>query len=194
MFINKLNQIYKPKRTLYYFEPEQSDLDDFYNKKIPQKISRYENAFGTYDKPGVFFLPSLDKSVIGIEYRNGDPAVSYPADLDFLELDETFFYAIEIEYENEIALDAIETIFENIAKDDDAHRQFTDLSIKKDSPLISIFSGVSGKKIRILYEWKVDRDRARDVMEDKIEKFKAEDLYHTAFFDSLLLESPRALP
>lgn len=185
MFINKLNQIYKPKRTLYYFEPEQSDLDDFYNKKIPQKISRYENAFGTYDKPGVFYLPSLDKSVIGIEYRNGDPAVSYPADLDFLELDEAFFYAIEIEYENEIALDAIETIFENIAKDDDAHRQFTDLSIKTDSPLISIFSGVSGKKIRILYEWKVDRDRARDVMEDKIEKFKAEDLYHTAFFDSI---------
>lgn len=117
----------------------------FTTRKFHKKISRYENAFGTYDKPGVFYLPSLDKSVIGIEYRNGDPAVSYPADLDFLELDETFFYAIEIEYENEIALDAIETIFENIAKDDDAHRQFTDLSIKKDSPLISIFSGVSGK-------------------------------------------------
>ena len=185
MFINKQNQVYKPQRILYYIESNQSDLNDFYNNKVPQKISQYENAFGTYDKPGAFFLSSLEKSVIGIEYRKDDPRISYPKDLESIALDEAFFYSIEMDVGNELKLDSIKNIFEKIADDDDAHRQFTDLSIKTESPLICIFSGVNGRKIRILYEWKIDKDRAKTVMKDDFDEFQKKDLYKSAFVDPI---------
>ena len=69
MFVNKLNQLYKPERILYYMEASDEDIRAFYRGEIKDEIARYRNAFGTYDVPGVFFVDSLDKEVIGIEYR-----------------------------------------------------------------------------------------------------------------------------
>ena len=56
MFINKLNQLYKPKRILYYQEASQEQIDAFYQGVIPEKIAVHRDAFGTYDLPGVFML------------------------------------------------------------------------------------------------------------------------------------------
>ena len=96
MFINKLNQLYKPKRILYYAEVSEEDIHAFYKGKVPQCIEEYTNAFGTYDYPGVFFIQDLQKEVIGIEYRPNDTRIQYPTQLKSIELDEAFFYSIEI--------------------------------------------------------------------------------------------------
>ncbi len=71
MFVNKLNQLYKPERILFYMDASDEDIQAFYRGEVSEEIARYQNAFGTYDSPGVFFVDSLDKEVIGIEYRGG---------------------------------------------------------------------------------------------------------------------------
>ncbi len=185
MFINKLNQLYKPQRKLYYIEAEDTALQAFYNGNVPQEIGCYENSFGTYDKPGVFFISALNKPVIGIEYRIDDKRISYPEKLKSCGLGESFFYSIEIENEFEINLDSVHKLFEGIAKDDDAHRLYSDLIIKQQSDVISIFSSESGKKIRILYEGKISRSRTKYIIKDDFEKFEKSALYNAAFFDPI---------
>ena len=181
MFINKLNQLYKPKRILYYTDADESALKDFYNGKIDDATARYTNAFGTYDYPGIFYIRSLGKSVIGIEFREDDPEVSYPEDLKSVVLEGSFFYSIEIDNEIEVNIDSISEIFRKISEDDDAHRACSDLSIKEDPDVISVFQ--SGKKIRILYEMKVDEDRAANIIRDDHESFDKKTLYTRAFTD-----------
>jgi len=51
MFINKLNQLYKPKRIFYYQEASKEQIDAFYHGVIPEKSAVYQGAFGTYDLP-----------------------------------------------------------------------------------------------------------------------------------------------
>lgn len=186
MFVNKLNQIYKPKRILYYIEANDDELGAFYDGKLPEKISAHANAFGTYDYPGLFFIDAenqLQKAVIGIEFRLDDERISYPSDLKSIVLDESFFYSIEID--NEINLDrkSIEELFEKIALDNDAHRTFTDLSIKPTSKVTAVFT--SYKKIRVLYECKIDRDSAKYIIDDDTKNLDKNDLYKMSFFDPI---------
>lgn len=63
MFINKLNQLYKPRRVLYYVDADETVVKDFYSEKICNNVDRYTNAFGTYDRPGVFYIASLAKEL-----------------------------------------------------------------------------------------------------------------------------------
>ena len=121
MFINRLNQLYKPNRILYYTDAPEQDIEAAYHGILPEDISRYCGDFGTYDYPGVFFCKTMGKAVIGIEYR----------------------------------------------ADDDAHRNYSDLSIMEDPGIIAIFSEEDENKLRLLYEWKVDVDRAKLIMEDR---------------------------
>ena len=185
MFVNKLNQLYKPERILYFIEADKNDIDAAYNGNIPEKVGRYAGAFGTYDYPGVFFVKALDKEVIGIEFRPEDDRISYPTELNQIMLGESFFYSIEIDNEMEITRQSVQVLFEKIAKDDDAHRNYSDLSIKEDPEMIGIFSGDNGKKLRILYEWKLDEDRAKIIMDDNSELLDNETLYKMAFTDPI---------
>ena len=157
MFVNKLNQLYKPYRLLYYYEASPEEIRNFREGIVPEKIGKYESAFGTYDHVGVFYVKQLGGFVIGIEYRIGDERVAYPEDLKMIELEGTFFYSIEVDSGVETDKEAIRELFEKIALDDDAHRSYSDLSIKEETEVIGIFQ--SEKKERILYEWKVDIDR-----------------------------------
>ena len=75
MFINKLNQLYKPKRLLYYVDATEEDVKAFRDGKIPENVAKYQGAFATYDYAGVFYLKSSETAVIGIEYRPGDDRV-----------------------------------------------------------------------------------------------------------------------
>ena len=61
MFINKLNQLYKPKRILYYVNATNEDIEAYYKGIINEDIRKLTNAFGTYDYPGVFFSKTLGK-------------------------------------------------------------------------------------------------------------------------------------
>ena len=183
MFLNKTNQLYKPRRILYYLEANDADVEAFYNGAVPTQIQQHTNAFGTYDYPGVFFVKQLNQKVIGIEFRPDDNRVSYPKDLKSIVLDEAYFYSIEIDNEIDLSRESIQNLFEKIALDDDAHRVYTDLSIQHDPNTISVFT--SGKKIRILYEWKLDKDRTSQIMNDDVNSFDKELLYKQAFYDPI---------
>jgi len=183
MFINKLNQLFKPSRILYYSELSPEEIQDFYKGLLPKNIEKYSNAFGTYDYPGLFFIEELQKEVLGIEYRPDDPRVAYPSDLKSITLEASFFYSVEIDDDVEINYPFIKQLFADVAKEDNAHRPFSDLCIKDDVKVISIFHDY--KKIRLLYEWKLYNDRAVNVINDDISKFEKETLYKSAFTDSI---------
>jgi len=185
MFINKLNQLYKPKRILFYIDADKQGIDAAYDGNIPDEVGKYTGAFGTYDYPGVFFVRSLGREVIGIEYRPDDERIAYPDDLNSVELDESFFYSIEIDNEIEITREAVKGLFVKISGDDDAHRNYSDLSIKEDPEMIGIISNDNGRKLRILYEWKIDADRADVIMNDNVDLIDKEMLYKMAFFDPI---------
>ena len=181
MFINKLNQLYKPKRLLYYVDATSEEIQKFYLGCVPEIIAKYSNAFGTYDYPGVFFIKGLEKEVIGIEYRLNDSRVKYPENLKTVLLDESFFYSVEIDDDVEINFPFIKNLFSEIEKEDNAHRPYSDLSIKEDAKVISVFHGY--KKNRLLYEWKLYNDKAIHVINDDYSKFEKEALYKLAFTD-----------
>lgn len=181
MFINKLNQLFKPSRILYYIDASPEEIRSFYAGNVPESISRYSNAFGTYDYPGVFFVDGLQKEVIGIEYRPDDQRIEYPSGLKTVQLDASFFYSVEIDDDIEINYPFIKELFAQIAKEDNAHRPYSDLCIKEDAKVISIFH--SYKKNRLLYEWKLYNDRAVQVMNDDYSQFDKDTLYKAAFTD-----------
>lgn len=183
MFVNKLNQLYRPDRVLYYMEADDDEICSFYKGNIPEKLDKYINAFGTYDHPGVFFVNSLDRKVIGIEYRGDDDRVDYPKDLDSVRLSASFFYSVELDDEINLDRKSIDDFFADIAKDNDAHRVYSDLSIESSPEVICIFADKN--KIRILYQCKIDADKARYIIADDADKFDKDYLYHAAFFDPI---------
>ena len=181
MFINKLNQLYKPKRILYYIDASKEDIRAFYNGIIPPSVKKYSSAFGTYDYPGIFFVKTLQKEVIGIEFRKNDFRINYPTELKSVEVDASFFYSVEIDDDVEIDLHFIKKLFQEIAKENNAHRPYSDLCIEEDPKIIGVFHGY--KKIRILHEWKLYNDEAIHVMNDDYNHFEKETLYKSAFTD-----------
>ena len=181
MFINKLNQLYKPKRILYYIDTKPEDIQAFYKGVVPPSIAQYSNAFGTYDYPGIFFVQGLQKEVIGIEFRANDPRIEYPQNLKSIELDAAFFYSVEIDDDVQITYPFIKKLFAEIAEEDNAHRPYSDLCIDPQARVISVFH--SYKKIRILHEWKLYKDNAYNVMYDDYDKIEKQTLYKTAFTD-----------
>ena len=183
MFVNKLNQLYKPYRRLYYSDATPEQIEAFRKGTPFDAVSKFENAFGTYDHVGVFYVKQLDRFVIGIEFRVGDERVRYPDDLKYIELEGTFFYSVEVDDGVPTDKDAIREIFEKIAQDDDAHRSYSDLSIKEETEVIGIFE--SERKERILYEWKVDIDRAAAIINDDMDALKKKTLYRQSFFDPI---------
>ncbi|MCR5687286.1 MAG: GGDEF domain-containing phosphodiesterase [Lachnospiraceae bacterium] len=183
MFINKLNQLYKPGRILYYIPASREEIDDFYRGRVSGSVAKYNGAFGTYDNPGLFYTKKTGGPVIGIEFRAGDDRIEYPEDLGSVFLDESYFYSVEMDKDGGIDYESVRSIFDGISGDDDAHRLYTDLSLPSSDPQICIFSG--GGKIRILYECKVDNDRADDVISGKSADMDRSYLYKMAFTDPI---------
>ena len=183
MFINKLNQLFKPKRILYYIDAKPEEIQAFYNGQIPEEIAIYSNAFGTYDYPGVFFIDGIEKEVIGIEFRPDDPRIQYPQGLKTAVLDASFFYSVEIDDDIEITFPFIKKLFSEIEQENNAHRPYSDLCIKEDAKVISVFHGY--KKNRLLHEWKLYNNKAIDVINEDLSKFDKESLYKSAFMDMI---------
>ena len=183
MMKNKLNQLYKPNRILFYKDASDEDIQAFYKGEIHPDVLSHANDFGTYDYPGLFYIDSLEKEVIGIEYRINDSRIAYPDNLSSVELDGAFFYSIEIESDVTVTLSYLKELFEEIAQDDDAHRIYSDLSIKKYPHCIGVFS--SQKKTRILYECELTRDNAQVIINDDVHAMDEETLYKKAFYDPI---------
>ena len=183
MFINKLNQLYKPKRVLYYVPASAEDIDAFYNGEVKGEIAVLANAFGTYDSPGVFFLKDLPEPVIGIEFRSGDDRIAYPYELDSVEIDAAYFYSIEFDEDFKPDIDSIRENIDDISMADDAHRVYSNLTIKSSPDVIGVFS--DSRKIRILYECELIDDKARAIINDDIDAMDKETLYKVALFDPI---------
>ena len=183
MFINKLNQLYKPKRILYYINATNEDIEAYYKGIINEDIRKLTNAFGTYDYPGVFYVDSISGGVIGIEFRLNDDRIDYPKNLQSVILDEAFFYSFEIDKEVDMNINYMMSLFAKLAQDKEAHRIYTDLSIEEKYKVMGVFN--SGNKMRILYEGRIYRDGALDIINADIEKMDKEMLYKKAFFDPI---------
>ncbi len=183
MFINRLNQLYKPDRILFYTEVDEKSLADFYKGKIPECVNLYADDFSTYDYPGLFYLKGFAKPVIGIEFRSETDKSDCPKNLKSLSLKGTFFYSVEIDEDTELNLEKIQNIFKKISEDDDAHRTYTNLSISENPSIIGIF--LRDKKIRILYEWQLKENRAKTIIENKLNQIDTSTLCKMAFQDSV---------
>ena len=183
MFINKLNQLYKPERILYYVIPTEEEIAAFYKGILPESLKAHEASFGTYDAPGLFYIRDFEKPVIGLEFRKDDANITYPQGLEKLELGKSYFYSIELDEEVEISRGFIQGIFDSISKDDDAHRIYSDFTIKDNPYLICIFTDY--KKIRILYEGVLTKDSAQFVINENPEMLDKNKLYDLAFHDSI---------
>ncbi len=183
MFINKLNQLYKPKRILYYVNATNEDIEAYYKGIINEDIRKLTNAFGTYDYPGIFYVDSISGGVIGIEFRLNDDRIDYPKNLQSVILDEAFFYSFEIDKEVDMNINYMMSLFAKLAQDKEAHRIYTDLSIEEKYKVMGVFN--SGNKMRILYEGRIYRDGALDIINADIEKMDKEMLYKKAFFDPI---------
>lgn len=85
-------RVYKPRRTLYYIEPTEEEIQNFYLGILPERVLAYDRAYGTYDRPGLFIIDSENehREVIGIEYRPDDNGIHYPEDLKSMVLSASF--------------------------------------------------------------------------------------------------------
>ena len=183
MVVKKMNQLYKPGRLLYYTDAAPEDIKAFGQGVIPECISKYSEAFGTYDYPGVFFIKSLGKTVIGIEYREGDDAVVYPDDLEHIKIDGSYYYALETDDEIVLDRDNITSIFSVIAQGGPAHRVYSNLTLKPDSEVISVFN--NSNKLRILFECEIESGIAKDIIANDPDLFDKKELYEMAFTDPI---------
>ena len=183
MFINRLNQLYKPKRDLYYRKATEADKAAFAAGKISDDIAVYTNIFGAYDYPGLFYIDSIEDEVIGIELRPDDDRIEYPTGLQRITLHPSFFYSIEIEARADIDKEYIQKLFIEIAKDQDALRAYSDLSVMEKPGIIGVF--LSDRKIRIIYEFTTDSDRAMDIIKGNVDALDKNMLYNMAFFDHI---------
>ena len=113
-------------------------------------------------------------NVIGIEFRPDDDRIDYPTELKSVVLPEMFFYSIEIDDDEGVDQEKTSRIFDDIAKDDDAHRLYTDLSLEKKDPFMCLFAGDG--KIRIMHECVVDSDRAADIINDDASRIRSRDI------------------
>ncbi len=46
MIINRLNQLYKPKRTLYYIDASKEDIEAFYKGVVPPVVDHAQYGRG----------------------------------------------------------------------------------------------------------------------------------------------------
>lgn len=182
MYINKLNQLYKPKRILYYIEAPKDIVDSFNNGIIPDELKVLNDSYGTYDGPGLFYLNGMDP-VIGIEYRLDDKNINYPKNLKSKILEESYFYSVEIDGDFDTSIDNIKSFFEEIGKDDDAKRIFSYLKYKTNPNVITIFNGKSKKRMQ--HEWYVEYSNTIDVIEANKDKLDKDLLYSLAFIDPI---------
>ena len=128
-------------------------------------------------------MDSISGGVIGIEFRLNDDRIDYPKNLQSVILDEAFFYSFEIDKEVDMNINYMMSLFAKLAQDKEAHRIYTDLSIEEKYKVMGVFN--SGNKMRILYEGRIYRDGALDIINADIEKMDKEMLYKKAFFDPI---------
>ncbi len=183
MLINKLNQLYKPDRVLYYTEASDEEIEDYHRERLPESIAGFVNAFGTYDYPGIFYIRSLEKPVIGVEFRPDDPRVDYPASLKSLTLKGAIYYSVEMDNDVPADEERIGALLKNITASDDAHRLYTDMSVRNSSDATEVFANKG--KVRILYEMNVERDHAAAIIHDDPVILNKDALYRMALFDPI---------
>lgn len=94
------NTIYRPRRRLYYSETFFCDTEYLNTEdSLPAQLTRYDNAFGTYDFVGTFVIEDANHSerrIAGIEFRDGDDRIDYPENLRYIVLPAMYMMLIDL--------------------------------------------------------------------------------------------------
>lgn len=139
----KSGRIYKPERLLYYITPTEEEKRDFYLGKIPEKLSQYEGAFGTYDCAGLFWLEENGKQteLLGIEFRPNDSRINYPEELEVRVLPKGFMFSALVYNDDEFCKKSVCDCIEQLYKELEIvvfHRNL--VKLKKIPDIVQVFS------------------------------------------------------
>ncbi len=178
--------VHRPERVLYYLPDADTELNQCISEGVcPEALEKYQNEFGTYDKVGIFCLPShLQKEtgkrwVVGLEYRKDDPKLNVPVQLPFVVLPECDIIIQDVAYEyrlnNEILDDIISFVRNRKNERSSGYRYVQD-------GLVVAFC--NAEKLRIMYEIELLHSRVRFMTGD-CEAYTKEELYHRAFHEPI---------
>ncbi|MCQ2482806.1 MAG: bifunctional diguanylate cyclase/phosphodiesterase [Clostridia bacterium] len=178
-------RVYKPRRVLYYIEPTEEEVHNFYLGKIPEKVLAYDGVFGTYDCPGLFVITSSTgyREVIGIEYRPDDDSLDYPADLESMILPASFMVFGDYEDEDSICVENVKNSINDVK---DFIRYYNNrlgaVKVKEQPEYIQIYTLRGYKRILIQAE-----DITKEEFFDQLspENDREEKLYDIAYHDSI---------
>lgn len=143
--------IYKPDRLLYFIEPTDLEMENFYKGMVPDSLMAYNGAFGTYDCPGLFIIKTDNGPVnlLGIEFRPDDDRIDYPKNLKSMMLPHSFMItgldSDDTTFNSTSLLEGVEFI-KTILKD---HRYYGGITVKKESEIIQFFTLNNSNRILI---------------------------------------------
>ena len=183
MFINKLNQLYKPERILYYKEVSDEEIEAFYAGARESEVCKYVYNFGVYDYPGIFYIKDLPRPVLGIEFRLDDDRIEYPKNLKSIILDESFFASMEVDTDFDFTDDSIHMIFDGLFDENDGRRIYSWLGIVDEPDVMAAF--VNDKKVILMHQFNVVKDNAQAIINDDKEDIDRDELYNKAFIDPI---------
>ncbi len=178
--------LHRPERVLYYLREVTDEVNQYIAEGVcPPSLEKYQDAFGTYDEVGIFYLPSNlqketgMKSVVGIEYRKDDHALDLPEHLPFVVLPACDIIMLDVAYEYQLNEELLGEII-CYAKTEKNERSATYQYV--DDGIVTAFT--TKEKVRLLYE--VELINGYDCyLSDNYEGYSKEELYHKAYCEPI---------
>ncbi len=178
------NTIFRPKRLLYYSSEFECGMDNIDTEEtLPEELTKYNGAFGTYDFAGTFEIVESDgttRRVAGIEYRDGDDRIAYPEDLECMALPAMYMMSVDLNefFEGQKAsVDGLLKEFDYISN----HMRNIDYVIHSDiphKPIAQVFWHEG--KTRMLMPIRLSEGLVERNIEE-IDSFTKEELYSIAY-------------
>ena len=174
--------IYKPRRILYYINPSDEELDGYYKGNVPEVLSEYGSAFGTYDFPGLYRIKKDNKvlEVIGVEFRPDDERINYPKGLEHIELEGSFYISALLADVDYVEAPMVDECVYQVINELPPSRGF--ISAQKDPEVIAVFTQHNNNRVLVKAD-KVDKEVVFERLEPTTDRESC--LYKTAYFDMI---------
>lgn len=179
-----VNHIFKPERYLYYLPAGDSDLTTMYLGIIPEVFANYKDAFGTYDCPGIFRLNLDDnpRTVIGLEFRKNDPRITYPANLECIELPASFMLGIDLTSDIILDRETVAEIAGEFNPPESCLINWPFLRKDENPPVIEIFTQEGKNRIYVTAR---TTDKSYTFFPETPQENTHEELYKKAYLDPI---------
>ena len=174
--------VHRPERVLYYLPDGSNETTRYIADGVcPPQLQKCQDAFGTYDKAGVFFLPTElqhqtgMQRVTGIEFRKDDPSLDLPEHLPHVILPARDILIQDIAYEQQLNDDLLEDIItyaQNRSNSRSSEFHYVE------NGLVAAFC--TKEKLRILYE--IEKiDDSGSILSNNWSDLSKEELFIRAF-------------